>query len=75
MDHLFVSYSKKDIRFARHLRKLLEDEGFGVWMDESKLVPSEQWWPAIERNIDSCAAFLVIMSANSKGSRWVEREI
>lgn len=75
MDHLFISYSKKDIDFARHLRKLLEEEDFGVWMDESNLVPSEQWWPAIERNIDSCAAFLVIMSPQSKESRWVEREI
>ncbi|MBN1563544.1 MAG: TIR domain-containing protein, partial [Anaerolineae bacterium] len=75
MSHIFISYSKKDIEFARYLRDLLEAEGYGVWMDETRLVPSEQWWPTIERNIETCAAFIVIMSPNSRVSRWVEREI
>ncbi|MBE2271177.1 MAG: SUMF1/EgtB/PvdO family nonheme iron enzyme [Anaerolinea sp.] len=75
MSHLFISYSKKDITFARHLRSRLQDAGFVVWMDETKLVPSERWWPTIERNIITCKAFIVIMSPNSKESDWVEREI
>src|ERR1700690_3000853 len=75
MAHIFISYSKKDIFFARHLRDLLQDNGFAVWMDETKLIPSERWWPTIERNIESCGAFIVIMSPNSKESDWVEREI
>src|SRR5579871_1555447 len=75
MSHIFISYSKKDIAFARHLRALLQSEGFAVWMDETKLVPSERWWPTIEKNIIGCAAFIVIMSPNSKESDWVEREI
>ncbi len=75
MSHIFISYSKKDIAFARHLRDLLQDEGFAVWMDETKLVPSQKWWPTIEQNILTCSAFIVIMSPNSKQSDWVEREI
>jgi len=75
MSHVFISYSKKDITFARHLRNLLQDAGFVVWMDETRLVPSERWWPTIERNIITCKAFIVIMSPNSKESDWVEREI
>src|SRR5258708_10050673 len=75
MAHIFISYSKKDILFARHLRSLLQDQGFEVWMDETKLVPSERWWPTIERNIVSCSVFVVIMSSNSRESDWVEREI
>src|SRR5215216_3110503 len=75
MSHIFISYSKKDIDFARHLRVLLQDQGFAVWMDETKLVPSQRWWPTIEANIKSCAAFIVIMSPNSLESEWVEREI
>ncbi len=43
--------------------------------DETKLVPSQQWWPTIERNIKSCSALIVIMSPNSNESAWVEREI
>src|SRR5258706_5969147 len=75
MAHIFISYSKKDILFARRLRGLLQDKGFAVWMDETKLVPSERWLPTIERNITSCDAFIVIMSPNSADSDWVEREI
>jgi hypothetical protein len=49
MSHIFISYSKQNIAFARRLRHLLEAEGFAVWMDETRLVPSERWWPTIEK--------------------------
>lgn len=75
MAHIFISYSKQDIVFARHLRRLLEDQGFGVWMDETQIVPSDLWWPTIEANIKTCGAFIVIMSPRSRPSVWVEREI
>jgi hypothetical protein len=75
MAHIFISYSKLDIEFARHLRGMLEREGFDVWMDESDLAPSVHWWPNIERAIRSCGAFIIIMSPNAKESEWVEREI
>jgi hypothetical protein len=75
MSHIFISYSKKDIAFARHLRALLEAEGFAVWMDEAKLVPSQRWWRTIESNIKSAAAFVIVMSPNAAESDWVEREI
>src|SRR5438477_5300877 len=75
MAHIFISYSKKDIDFARHLRHLLQDQGFPVWMDETKLVPGDEWWPTIEQNIRSCDAFIVIMSPEARVSKWVQREI
>lgn len=75
MAHIFISYSKLDIAFARHLRSQLQDEGFAVWMDEARLVPSERWWKTIEQNINTCDAFIVIMSPNSQTSDWVEREL
>jgi iron(II)-dependent oxidoreductase len=75
MAHIFISYSKLDIDFARHLRGMLEREGFDVWMDESDLSPSVHWWPNIERAIRGCGAFIIIMSPNAKESEWVEREI
>ena len=75
MTHVFISYSKKNIEFARYLRGLLQDHGFTVWMDETKLVPSERWWTRIEQNVKTCAAFVIIMSPEAKDSDWVEREI
>lgn len=75
MAHVFISYSKLDITFARHLRGMLQSAGIPVWMDETALVPSERWWRQIEANIKSCSAFIIIMSPNSQTSDWVEREI
>jgi len=75
MSHIFISYSKQNIDFARHLRKLLQDQGFSVWMDETQLGASERWWSSIESNIKSASAFIVIMSLEARESDWVEREI
>ena len=73
--HIFISYSKQDIDFVRYLRALLENEGFTVWMDEARLNPSARWWRDIERSIDSCGAFIVVMTPAAYESDWVEREI
>lgn len=75
MSHIFISYSKQDIDFARYLRALLEAEGFAVWIDEARLSPSARWWKSIEESIEGCAVFVIIMSSHSEGSDWVEREI
>ncbi len=75
MSHLFISYSKQNIDFARYLRALLEAEGCPVWMDEVRLQPSARWWKEIEESVQACAAFVVIMSPEAAESDWVEREI
>ena len=75
MSHVFISYGKDSIDFARHLRRLLEREGFAVWMDEARLAPSNRWWHEIEHNIATCDAFVVIMTPSGRRSDWVEREI
>jgi hypothetical protein len=75
LSHIFISYSKKDIAFARTLRERLIAEGFDVWMDEREIAPSAAWWSEIELNIIAAGAVVVIMSPNAKASDWVEREI
>ena len=75
MSHVFISYSKEDIEFMRYLKLRLEEEGALVWVDEAQIMPSSRWWTTIEKNIDACSAFVVIMSPNAKDSDWVEREI
>lgn len=75
MAHIFISYSKQDIEFTRYLKTLLEAEGYIVWVDEARLTPSARWWKTIEQNIETCSAFVVVMSPNAYESDWVEREI
>jgi hypothetical protein len=75
MTHIFISYSRQDIDFARYLRALLEHEHFYVWMDEARIPSGSRWWKDIEKNIDTCAAFIIVMSPDAYESDWVEREI
>ncbi|MGB7338344.1 MAG: toll/interleukin-1 receptor domain-containing protein [Phototrophicaceae bacterium] len=75
MNHIFISYSRQDIDFARYTRALLESYGFWVWMDEKRLSVGMDWWDEIETNIDNAAAFLVIMSPDARDSIFVRNEI
>jgi hypothetical protein len=75
MSHIFISYAKGDIEFARYLRLLLQRVGFQVWIDERGIEPSDDWWETIEKNIITCAALVVVMSPRSLDSRWVKREL
>jgi hypothetical protein len=54
---------------------MLRDEGFDVWMDNAKLRASDKWWQSIVLALRECAAFIIIMSPESKASRWVQREV
>src|SRR5689334_20105457 len=75
MAHIFISYSKQNIEFVRCLHDLLVKEGFAVWRDEAEIIDGDEWWSTIEQNIETCSAFLIIMSREAKSSVWVEREI
>ncbi len=57
MAHIFISYSKTDIDFARELRGLLQDQGFTVWMDETQLHAGQRWWKTIEDQITGLSCF------------------
>ena len=73
MSHIFISYSHKDKKYVEKLEKKLLDEGFDVWIDH-RIDYGARWTKAIERAIDTCDAYIVVMSENAKESQWVERE-
>ncbi|MEL6307583.1 MAG: toll/interleukin-1 receptor domain-containing protein [Chloroflexota bacterium] len=75
MAHVFISYSREDVAFARYMRATLEHADIPVWMDEKRLSTGMDWWDEIEANIDVCSAFLVIMSPDSRQSVFVRNEI
>jgi formylglycine-generating enzyme required for sulfatase activity len=74
MGHIFVSYSRKDEKYVKRLIETLESEGFDVWYDREMLT-GEEWIEAINQKIDECAAFVIVMTDNSKDSKWVRREV
>ncbi|MDX2138555.1 MAG: toll/interleukin-1 receptor domain-containing protein [Chloroflexota bacterium] len=73
MAHIFVSYSRKDKDYARKLVDHLLALGFDVWFDEH-IEYGSNWEQAIQRAIDTCAAFIVVMSPASADSEWVHNE-
>ena len=73
MGHIFISYSHKDTTYVEKLEKKLVDEGFDVWVDH-RIDYGSRWSKEIEKAIDTCDAYIVVMSKNSAESQWVERE-
>jgi hypothetical protein len=74
MNHIFISYSHKDTLYAHNLAKELEIRGYEVWIDD-RIDFGAQWAVEIQENLDTCAAFIFIMSSNSFQSTWVQDEV
>lgn len=74
MGHIFISYSHKDTEYVHALADRLQSMGFPVWID-SRLDYGSQWPHAIQKYLDSCDAFILIMSPSAFASDWVQSEL
>jgi len=74
MSSIFISYSRKDIDFARSLAEQLEAAGFTCWIDFAEIESGAQWLKRIQEGIETSDAFVVVMSRAARDSEWVERE-
>lgn len=74
MSHIFISYSHRDTEYAHALANHLQSMGFAVWIDD-RLDYGSQWPNEIQKQLDSCDAFIVIMSTNAFASEWVQSEL
>jgi LysM repeat protein len=75
MSHVFISYSTQNSNYAYQLADKLRDEGFDIWIDNRELRSSDNWWESIVKALRGCAAFIVIMTPESRTSKWVQREV
>jgi len=74
MGHIFISYSHKDTTYAHGFADNLQNMGFDVWIDE-RLDYGSTWPQEIQKQLDSCTAFIVIMTTRSFESEWVQNEL
>ena len=74
MGHIFISYSHKDTEYAHALADSLQSTGFHVWVDAS-LDYGSQWPQELQKYLDACDAFILIMSPRSFASEWVQSEL
>jgi len=71
----FVSYSRDDLDFARHLVLDLKQAGASVWMDKLDIRAGQLWDNAIEDAVNRCSRIILIMSPDSVSSAEVMAEV
>jgi hypothetical protein len=71
----FISYSSKDESFVRALHSSLQETGVRCWFAPEDLPIGGKIRPVIDAEILSRDRVLLVLSANSIGSGWVEKEV
>jgi hypothetical protein len=71
----FISYSHEDKAFARLLHDRLQGQDIRCWLDEHRLLPSDDLHEGIDRGIRLWDELLRCASKSSLTSWWVDGEI
>ena len=66
MSDVFISYSRRDIDFVRHLFDQLTARD--PWADWQDILPTDDWLAETYRGIEAAGSFLFIISSDSVGS-------
>jgi len=72
---VFVSYSRKDADFARHLNTALQEAGKTTWFDQESISTGVDFENEIFKGISSADNFLFVLSADAVSSEYCEREV
>jgi len=75
MNQLFISYSRKDIEFARRITERFETEGLETWVDWQDIPPSVDWMKEIQKGIEEADIFLYLVSPDSISSEVCAKEV
>lgn len=70
---IFLSYEHTDREKASEIADCLTAEGWSVWWDH-KIAPGKTWVEEIENSLKNSRCVVVLWSATSVKSRWVQRE-
>ncbi len=72
--HVFISYSHKDSEYTHKLAEEMERCNLPVWIDD-RIDYGTRWPQVIQEKIDTCGAFVLVMSDNARASDWVNNEL
>ncbi|MBZ0291838.1 MAG: GNAT family N-acetyltransferase [Anaerolineae bacterium] len=73
--YCFISYSRKDEKYATQLENDLLTAGIGVWRDASRIEPGADWPNELAEAIENCSHFLLVATDNALASKYVQDEI
>jgi hypothetical protein len=71
----FISYSRNNKDFALELAKELKESGFQIWFDLLDIPTGARWDDEIEKALERCDIFMVILTPSSITSENVKDEI
>jgi adenylate cyclase len=66
---VFLSYASQDAEAAKRICEALRAGGIEVWFDQSELRGGDVWDQNIRREVQACAIFVPIISANTTSRR------
>lgn len=72
---VFISYSSRQLKFAKRIKKDLEKNGFELWLDTVNLKSTILWTEDLTRAIVESDYFLLLWSFDAKESEHVQQEI
>ncbi len=75
MPSIFLSHSNKDKPFVRRLASDLAKKGVSVWVDEAQLDIGDSLIQKIAEGIYKCDYVAAVISQNTVGSNWVQKEL
>lgn len=72
---MFLCYSFTDRKFVERFARDLSRSGVTIWYDQWMMRPGDKLRDKINRGIQNCKFFGVIISDTSLKSRWVQNEL
>jgi formylglycine-generating enzyme required for sulfatase activity len=75
MARIFVSYSRKNIDFAKRLTGTLQERELDFWVDWEGIPPTVDWMREIQKGIEEADTFLFIISPDSISSKVCKEEL
>ena len=75
MSFIFISYSREDKAYVSLLLETLQDRQLPFWLDEHIEHGEAGWNRMIEKRLEKCGVFLIVMTPNARESLWVQNEL
>jgi hypothetical protein len=75
MGRIFISYSRRDTEIVDSIVQAMQDAGLDVWIDRHDIQAGNTWRVQIVQAIDTCDAFVLMLSLSSAASDNVRKEI
>jgi hypothetical protein len=71
---VFISHAHEDSEFAHRLAIDLRAQGWRTWIAPDSIWPGEKWVDAIDRGLQECSVFVVVLTPAAISSKWVITE-